>query len=35
MCLGYTPDGIVLVGGYYVTCLDLLFSKRKVADHVH
>ena len=44
MCLGYTPDGIVLVGGYCVTCLDLLFSKRsrtlsifrrKVADHAH
>ena len=25
MCLGYSPDGIVLVSGYYVTCLDLLF----------
>ena len=44
MCLGYTPDGIVLVSGYCVTCLDLLFSKpsrtrsifrRKVADHAH
>ena len=29
---GYTPDGIVLVGGYYVTCLDLLFSKRSRTD---
>ena len=28
MWLGYTPDGIVLVSGYYVTCLDLLFSKK-------
>ena len=32
MCLGYTPDGIVLVSGYYVTCLDLLFSKRSRTD---
>ena len=32
ICLGYTPDGIVLVGGYYVTCLDLLFSKRSRTD---
>ena len=32
MCLGYTPDGIVLVNGYYVTCLDLLFSKRSRTD---
>ena len=27
MCLGYTLDGIVLVSGYCVTCLDLLFPK--------
>ena len=33
MCLGYTPDGIVLVSGYYVTCcLDLLFSKWSRTD---
>ena len=32
MCLGYTRDGIVLVGGYYVTCLDLLFSKWSRTD---
>ena len=32
MCLGYTPDGIALVGGYYVTCLDLLFSKWSRTD---
>ena len=32
MCLGYTPDGIVLVSGYCVTCLDLLFSKRSRTD---
>ena len=32
ICLGYTPDGIVLVSGYYVTCLDLLFSKRSRTD---
>ena len=47
ICLGYTPDGIVLVGGYYVTCLDLSglvvletvkdgsIFRRKVADHAH
>ena len=32
MCLGYTPDWIVLVSGYYVTCLDLLFSKWSRTD---
>ena len=32
MCLGYTPDGIVLVRRYYDTCLDLLFSKRSRTD---
>ena len=32
MCLGYTPDGIVLVSGYCVTCLDLLFSKPSRTD---
>ena len=32
MCLGYTPDGIVLVSGYYVTCLDLLFLKWSRTD---
>ena len=32
MCLWYTPDGIVLVSRYYVTCLDLLFSKRSRTD---
>ena len=31
MCLGYTPDGIVLVSGYCVTCLDL-FSKPSRTD---
>ena len=31
MCLGYTPDGIVLVSRYYVTCLDL-FSKPSRTD---
>ena len=30
MYLVYTPDGIVLVRRYYVTCLNLLFSKRRV-----
>ena len=32
MCLGYTPDGIVLVRRYYVACLDLLFSKPSRTD---
>ena len=32
MCLGYTPDGIVLVNGCCVTCLDLLFSKPSRTD---
>ena len=32
MCLEYTPDGIVHVSGYYVTCLDLLLSKRSRTD---
>ena len=32
MCLGYTPDGIVLVSGYCVACLDLLFSKSSRTD---
>ena len=31
MYLGYTPDGIVLVCGYCVTCLDL-FSKPSRTD---
>ena len=35
MYLGYTPDGIVLVGGYCVTCLDRSIFRRKVADHAH
>ena len=44
MCLGYTPNGIVLVSVYCITCLDLLFSNRsrtylyldaRVADHAH
>ena len=30
MCLGYTPDGIVLVSGYCVTCMD--FSKPSRID---
>ena len=29
MYLVYTPDGIVLVSGYYITCLNLLFSNRQ------
>ena len=32
MYLGYTPDGIVLVSGYCITCLDLLFSKPSRTD---
>ena len=32
MCLGYTLDGIVLVSGYCVTCLDLLFPKPSRTD---
>ena len=32
MYLGYTPGGIVLVGGYCVTCLDLLFSTPSRTD---
>ena len=32
MCLVYTPDDIVLVSGYYVTCLDVLFSKWSRTD---
>ena len=31
MYLAYTPDGIVLVRGHYVTCLNLLFSNRRVS----
>ena len=30
--LSFTPDGIVLVGGYCVNCLDLLFSKPSRTD---
>ena len=29
MYLVYTPDGIRLVSGYYITCLNLLFSNRQ------
>ena len=32
MCLRYTPDGIVLVSGYCITCLDLLFLKPSRTD---
>ena len=29
MYLVYTPDGIILVSGYYINCLNLLFSNRQ------
>ena len=32
MYLVYTPDGIVLVSRYYITCLNLLFSNRRMLD---
>ena len=34
MYLVYTPDGIVLVCGYYITCLNLLFSNRRVQIYI-
>ena len=34
MYLVYTPDGIVLVRGDYVTCLNLLFSNRRVQIYI-
>ena len=30
--LVYTPDGVILVSRYCVTCLNLLFSNRSSAD---
>ena len=35
MYLGYTPDVIVLVSRYCVTCLDLLFSNRQVSKYIY
>ena len=34
MYLVYTPDGIVLVSRYYITCLNLLFSNRRVQIYI-
>ena len=34
MYLVYTPDGIQLVSGYYITCLNLLFSNRRVQIYI-
>ena len=34
MYLVYTSDGIVLVCGDYVTCLNLLFSNRRVQIYI-
>ena len=47
MYLVYTPDGIILVSGYYITCLNLselvvlelsstdLYLEAKVVGHAH
>ena len=35
MYLVYNPDGIVLVRRYYVTCLNLLLSNRRVQIYIH
>ena len=34
MYLVHTPDGIVLVSRYYITCLNLLFSNRRVQIYI-
>ena len=34
MYLVYNPDWIVLVRRYYVTCLNLLFSNRRVQIYI-
>ena len=34
MYLVYTPDGIVLVRRYYITCLNLLFSNRRGQTYI-
>ena len=34
MCLVYTPDGVILVSRYCVTCLNLLFSNRRVQIYI-
>ena len=34
MYLVYTADGIVLVSRYYITCLNLLFSNRRVQIYI-
>ena len=35
MCLVYNPDWSVLVRIYYVTCLNLLFSNRRVQIYIY
>ena len=34
MYLVYTPDGVILVSIYCVTCLNLLFSNRRVQIYI-
>ena len=35
MYLVYTPDEIVLVSRYYITCLNFLFSNRRVQIYIY
>ena len=35
MCLGYTPDGIVLVRRYYITCLNMLFWNHRGQVYIY